>query len=74
MSEFIKYARHEPTTDSTTLSLWPHSKKQDVQIYHDSNCKQPYARFMWWSSSKPTKRNKSVMINCFRWTLKWCQP
>ena len=58
------YARSEPTLDK----LIPHRK--DVQIYKDRAHKKPYARFMWWQK-KPTRRSKTVTINCYEWEIIW---
>jgi len=64
------YARRENTTEL------PHANPReivlkDVQVYSDRKCKKPKARFMWYMSSKPTRRNKFVTINCYRWRLIW---
>jgi hypothetical protein len=75
------YARKEPTTDSATQDMLKSSPElfnaktmQDVQVYHDRECTQKYARWPWHYSSKPTKRNKAVTINCFRYRLVWVTP
>ncbi len=68
---FIVYARKERTTDSTTLTHFPNSKKEDVQIYRDRQAKIPFARFMWGMKDTPTKRNKYVTLNGFKYNLEW---
>jgi len=71
MKKFIKYARKEPTTDDVVKKYGQPEKVYDVQLYDDRAAKHPYARFVWNSSAKPTRRNKRVVVNCFTWTLKW---
>lgn len=72
------YARHEPTTDRATADMLKVSpqlenckQQQDVQVYIDQEAKQPHARWPWYYSSKPTRRNKYVTINCHRYRLEW---
>lgn len=65
------YARKEPTTDEVTLKYAPEQKRFDVQVYKDKAGKMPFARFMWHYKSIPTKRNKYVTINCFKWAIEW---
>ncbi len=43
----------------------------DVQIYHDKECTQKFALFQSHFSSKPTRRNKYVTLNCYRYNLEW---
>jgi hypothetical protein len=43
----------------------------DVQVYKDAEAKTPFGRFMWYSSNKPTRRNKYVTLNCYKWKLNW---
>jgi len=31
----------------------------------------PVARIPYYHSNKPTKRNRSTMLNCWRWRLEW---
>ena len=65
------YARKEPTTDATTLKYAPNEKHFDIQIYKDKAATIPYARFPWHYKDKPTKRNKHITVNCFKWKLEW---
>lgn len=65
------YAKLEPTTDEVTLKYFPETDKKDVQIYRDEACTDPFARFPWHYSSRPTLRNKYVTLNCYRWKLQW---
>lgn len=62
------YARKEPTTDSL---VDPSEQRMDVQIYKDKEATRKFARFPWYYSSKPTKRNKYVTLNCYKWRLQW---
>lgn len=43
----------------------------DVCVYADRAGKTLKGRFAWYLSSKPTRRNKYVMLNCYRWRLEW---
>ena len=72
------YARLEPTTDSTTATMidansrWANPKQQqDVVIYSDRKCRQFYCRIPWHYSTRPTRRNKYITLNCYRWRLVW---
>lgn len=71
MKSFIKYARKEPTTGDVVKQYGQPGKVYDVQLYDDRAAKCPYARFVWSSSGKPTRRNKKVTVNCFTWELHW---
>lgn len=64
------YARRENTNEL------PHANPdgivcKDVQVYRDRAAKKPFARFAWYSSTKPTRRNKYVTLNCYKWELVW---
>jgi hypothetical protein len=75
------YARREPTTDSTTRDMLKSSpardrdafkqSHRDVQLYSDAACTQRAARYPWHYSNKPTRRNRYVIHNCFRYNLVW---
>jgi hypothetical protein len=71
----IVYARHEPTDDSVAiqhLDAKTLAMCKDVIIYHDRKCRRFYANFPWfYNPSKPTRRNRYVTINCFRYRLVW---
>lgn len=43
----------------------------DVEIYRDPEMTRPFCTFDRWRSSKPTKRNKWITLNCYRWKLIW---
>ena len=69
------YARYEPTTDAVYLErLAGLNKKRDVVIYRDAECTEVKARFSWHFKSKPTRRSKRVMLNCYQWALEWVKP
>lgn len=71
MTELLTlYARREPTTDSVVLSLGL-KNRFDVALYRDVACTQLAARYRCDMSSKPTKRQNTVMLNCWRWRLQW---
>lgn len=63
-----KYARKEPTTDSYAAN------KMDTVFYSDPAGKKFYARMPWYQSGHPTKSSKTVVLNTFRWSLKWLPP
>ena len=65
------YARKEPSTDEILLKYAPNAKKFDVAIYADNQAQNKRCVFRWDLSSKPTRRNKFVNFNCFRYRLEW---
>jgi hypothetical protein len=67
------YARKEPTTDSTTLAHPEFTKgnEQDIVLYSNAEATEQKCRFPWYYSTKPDRRNKTVMFNCHRWRLEW---
>jgi len=72
---FTVYARQEPTDDSIAIKYLDTKTLatcKDVIIYHDRKCKRFYANFPWfYNLSKPTRRNRYITINCFRYNLVW---
>jgi hypothetical protein len=46
-------------------------KQNNVEIFRDEECKIPFCTFLYDSKSKPTKRNKYITLNCYRWCLVW---
>lgn len=68
---FTIYARKEPTTDDVLLKYAPGAKKFDVVLYADREGKLKKGTYRWDLSSKPTRRNKFVNFNCFRYRLEW---
>ena len=72
------YVRLEPTTDSATAAMvradrrWANPKQQrDAVIYRDRQCRQFFCRIPWHYSTRPTRRNKYITLNCYRWRLIW---
>lgn len=65
------FFRKEPTIDRTTLALNPAAKRWDVVAYTDADCLKPVARWPWFYSNKPTKAQKSAVVNCARYALTW---
>lgn len=70
------FARHEPTTDPICKQYLPPAlltKATDVQLYRDSACTQPAARYRF-GMTRPTRSYKTVMHNCWRFALEWLPP
>jgi len=69
------YARKEPTTCVVTLAqpAKPGADQRDVVIYRTSAATGlPVARFPWhYAETKPTRRNRSVVLGCMRYPLTW---
>lgn len=65
------YARKEPSTDEILKQYAPNAKKFDIVIYSDAQAQRQKCVFSWYLSNKPTRRNKYVMFNCFRYRLEW---
>ena len=66
----IKYARKEPAADPILKKYAPEAKRYDVQVYNDPEATKPYGRFSW-DQHPPKKNQKSVVLNGYRWELKW---
>jgi hypothetical protein len=72
------YLRREQTTDSVLLNhlpTLPHVKLDrpywmDVQAYSDPSGENPIGRWPW-HYTKPTRRNRWTMLNCFRYAVVW---
>jgi hypothetical protein len=69
----VYYARKEPTTDDTLRNHNPKwaDEVYDVQIYRDRKAKERWGRFMWDTSSKPTRRSKKISISGAICELRW---
>ena len=48
--------------------------KLDTVIYKDAECTEQVVRYGWFSSSRPTRKSKTVMHNCFTYALTWLPP
>lgn len=65
------YLRREMPTDPPTLASSAY-RQRDVVAYRDPECKRPAGRWPWWhTQSRPTRRNRYVMLNCYRWRAVW---
>jgi len=81
------YARSERTTESRSpgnakdMTIWRKFQPEDRQNatakllaegprLTDGTLLFPVARYAW-CQTKPTRRQKTVMHNCFRWKLEW---
>ncbi len=69
--QFTIYARKEPSTDEILKRYVPNAKKFDVVLYADKEATIKKGTYRWDLSNKPTRRNKFVNFNCFRYRLKW---
>jgi len=65
------YARKEPTTCTLTFALAHKKRKRDVMIYTDRSATQLKARIAWHEFRKPTRRNRYITYNCYRYRLEW---
>lgn len=43
----------------------------DVAIYGDASKQTHRCTFARWRSDRPTRRNRWLMLNCYRWRLVW---
>lgn len=71
MALLTLFAKKEPTSDSVSIQHGL-GNKQDTVLYRDKECTQVAARWPWHYSSCPRRNHKSVMFNCYRWNLAWC--
>ena len=46
-------------------------KYRDVQIFKDKELNIPFVKFTWYDFDKPSKRNKYITLNCFKYKLEW---
>ena len=72
------YLRREPTTDKLFIKLCKEDgidavaafpKYHEVAYYRDKEATESAGRNT--GSSRPTRRNKTVMMNCYRWNVVW---
>jgi len=72
MTLITVYAKREPTTDSVLKMYGGKSNGvYDVVVYKDKQCSNVFARIPWHYTSKPTRRNKYITLNCYKWRLEW---
>lgn len=57
-----------PTLKALSVPSQDAPGKNDVHLYDGHRL---VARWPWWLSGIPTRRNKHVVINCYRWRLAW---
>lgn len=43
----------------------------DVSIYRDKERTNGFCTIQKWRASCPTRRNKWITLNCYRWRLEW---
>lgn len=65
------HLRLEPTTDSVWHRHGKGKIPMDVVAYRDPALTTPAARWSWDLSTRPTRRNKRVMFNCYAWQVTW---
>jgi hypothetical protein len=63
------YLEKVPTNDHFVRGL--NEKLLDVVAYSDKGKGKIIGRWPWYYSNKPTKQNKTVMLNCYRWNIEW---
>lgn len=71
MSLLTLFAKKEPTTDVIAIQHGL-SQKRDTVLYRDANCTDVAARWPWHYSSCPRRGQKRVTLNCYHWSLSWC--
>jgi hypothetical protein len=69
MNLLTLYLEKVPTNDP--LLSGSKMQKFDVVAYRDQEKTEVACRWPWYYSNKPTKRNKTVMMNCYRWNIEW---
>lgn len=68
------FARKEPTVDPVSIAHGL-AHKQDTVLYQDRECTRRYAIWNWAYSNCPRRKQRTVMLNCYRWKLEWiAQP
>lgn len=75
---YTLYAKYVPTQDSYLLNWMKrepmtlrHPYNDDVRVSRDKEGKDIVFCIPWHKDSKPTKRNKYIMYNCFKYKLVW---
>lgn len=73
MNLLTVYLRREPTTDDTVWKYAPTvaKRKRDIVAYRDKACNTRFARWPWFSTSKPRHGSKVVVLNCWKWSAVW---
>ncbi len=52
------------------LEVRAHKRENGDVVINRSNG-ELFCVFDWWRSDKPTRRNKWIMLNCYKWRLIW---
>jgi hypothetical protein len=60
------YLRREPAREPGGVN-----RRRDVVAYRDEASAIPAGRWPWHYSNRPTKRDRRVMLNCYRWRAVW---
>ena len=70
---FPLYLRREPTRDGLLIERAPAqaAKTRDVVAYRDAACTIRAAVWPWHYASKPDRRFRRVMFNCYQWAANW---
>ena len=57
---------------STPLTVYAKKNSNGtVSIYRNKDGTNLFVLFASWASRKPTRRNKWIILNCYRWRLEW---
>lgn len=64
------YLRREPTADRLLTERNATAGAVDVVAYRDLECRNRAARWPYYVS-RPDRRNRYVVLNCWRWRAVW---
>lgn len=65
------YLRREPGRPFPGEGFPPPPRAFSVQAYADEAATVRKGRWAWWQSGRPDRRNRYVMLNCYRWRVQW---
>lgn len=75
MNLLTLYARREPSQLRSCLldsdKQFRPSTRMDLVIYRDAAATDQVALYPWYHASKPNRRSRLVMHNCFSYELEW---
>ncbi|PKO66669.1 MAG: hypothetical protein CVU22_14880 [Betaproteobacteria bacterium HGW-Betaproteobacteria-16] len=75
MTLLTLYARREPSQLRACLlgsdTQFHPRTRMDLVIYRDAAATDQVALYPWYRESKPTRRSRIVMHNCFSYELEW---
>lgn len=63
------FARKELTQDPIDKRYF--SRKKDTVLYRDALCTDCVSTWPWHNSNCPRRNSKTVVLNCWRWSLQW---